>query len=103
MQALATRKEVQTSLRPQVHSSDPHDRDLESRVRNYLVGYKMPALGHVRVVAEDGSVFLSGRLCSFYQKQLCINCCRRVAGVIRLIDQLEVSSGDDSRSPRRPR
>jgi hypothetical protein len=27
---------------------------------------------------------------SFYHKQLCLNCCQRVAGVVRLIDQIHV-------------
>jgi osmotically-inducible protein OsmY len=69
---------------------DPHDRDLEDRVRNYLYGYQMPTLRQVEVVACNGAVVLRGRLASFYQKQLCLSCAARVAGVLRLIDELEV-------------
>lgn len=74
-----------------------HDRDLESRVANYLLGYKMPALRELDVEADNGTVIVRGRVQSFYQKQLCINCSRRVAGVIRLIDEVEVVSGTEPR------
>jgi osmotically-inducible protein OsmY len=71
---------------------DAHDRDLECRVRNYVYGHQMPKLRQVEVVACNGAVALHGRLASFYEKQLCLNCAGRVAGVIRLIDDLEVSA-----------
>jgi len=67
-----------------------HDHDLEGRVRNYLYGYQMPTLRQVEVVASNGTVAFRGRLASFYEKQLCLSCAARVAGVLRLIDELEV-------------
>ena len=67
-----------------------HDRDLERRVANYLLGYKMPALRRIDVEANNGTVILRGRVSTFYQKQLCIHCARRVAGVVRLIDEVGV-------------
>jgi osmotically-inducible protein OsmY len=67
-----------------------YDQDLKRRVVNYLVGHKMPALRHVDVEADRGTVVLRGRVYSFFQKQLCLNCCRRVAGVIKLVDKLDV-------------
>ena len=69
---------------------DPHDRDLKRRVVNYLVGRGVPNLRRIRVDADGGTVTLSGRVNSFYHKQLCIHCSRRVAGVMELIDQIEV-------------
>jgi len=67
-----------------------HDRDLERRVVNFLVGYKMPSLRTVDIQSDRGTVTLRGKLPSFYHRQLCIHCCRRVAGVIRLVDETEV-------------
>lgn len=67
-----------------------HDLDLERRVVNYLVGRGVPNLRQIGVEADSGKVTLRGRVHSFYQKQLCINCSRRVAGVLDLIDQIEV-------------
>jgi osmotically-inducible protein OsmY len=68
------------------------DRDLQSRVVNYLVGHRMPALRKIEVEARGGTVVLRGRVDSFYQKQLCLNCCRRVAGVIKLVEDVAVTS-----------
>ena len=70
-----------------------HDRDLERRVVNYLLGYKMPTLRAIDVQSDHGRVTLRGTVSSFYQRQLCIHCCLRVAGVIRLIDEIEVAHG----------
>lgn len=66
------------------------DRDLERRVCNYLLGRKMPALRQIEVMADNGTVTLRGQVSTYFQKQLCLNCCRRVAGVIELIDQVAV-------------
>ena len=39
-----------------------------------------------------GVVTLRGRVHTFHQKQLCLNCCQRVAGVLQIDDQIEVAS-----------
>jgi osmotically-inducible protein OsmY len=70
--------------------SDHADRDLERRVVSFLFGRHMPGLRHVSVKADRGTVTLHGRVHSFYEKQLCQVCCRRVAGVVKLIDAVDV-------------
>ena len=70
------------------------DRDLERRVVNYLWGRHVPALRHVEVEADGGVVTLRGQVRSFYEKQLCHNCCRRVAGVRELVDAINVASSE---------
>jgi osmotically-inducible protein OsmY len=70
------------------------DRDLERRVTNYLWGRHVPALRNVLVEATDGVVTLRGQVRSFYEKQLCHNCCRRVAGVRQLVDDVDVMSAE---------
>lgn len=67
------------------------DRDLESRVVHYLADRQLPALRRLRIEAQDGTVTLRGELPSFYEKQIAIHSCRRVAGVHSLIDAVEVS------------
>jgi osmotically-inducible protein OsmY len=69
-----------------------HDQDLRRRVVNFLLAHQIPALRRVQVQASGGSVILYGTVRSFYQKQLCLNCCRRVAGVIEVMDCLDVVS-----------
>jgi len=66
------------------------DRDLERRVQNYLYGRQVLGLRRIEVEASGGTVTLRGRVRSYYEKQLCIHCCRRVAGVIELVDQVVV-------------
>ena len=73
--------------------TENHDRDLERRVANYLLGRQVTALREIDVRADQGTVTLRGEVHSFYHKQLCINCCRRVAGVIQLVDEVDVVSG----------
>jgi osmotically-inducible protein OsmY len=73
--------------------SATRDGDLQRRVVNYLLGHRMPALRRIEVEADNGTVVVRGQVRSFYQKQLCIHCARRVAGVVRLIDRVHVVEG----------
>jgi osmotically-inducible protein OsmY len=71
--------------------SESADRDLERRILNYLAGRHVSALRQLEVEAHNGTVTLRGRVKSFYEKQLCQHCCRRVAGVVNFIDDVQVS------------
>lgn len=71
---------------------DSPDRELERRVVNFLRGWQMPGLRHVEVEAAGGTVTLRGTVNSFYEKQLSQQCCRRVAGVLKLVDALSVAA-----------
>ena len=75
-----------------IYDTESADRDLERRVVNFLWSRHMPGLKHIAVEAENGTVTLRGQVRSFYEKQLCHQSCRRVAGVIRLIDAVDVAS-----------
>jgi hypothetical protein len=67
------------------------DRELARRVANFLAGQHVPALRVVRVEAHNGVVTLSGRVRSFYEKQLSHHSAKRVAGVLQVIDEIEVA------------
>ena len=67
------------------------DYDLERRTMNFLVARHRPALRQLEVEARNGVVTLRGRVGSFYEKQLALHCCLRVAGVLKLIDAIDVS------------
>jgi len=73
------------------NSSDGADRDLERRIQSFLEGRHVPGLRHLHVQARDGVVTVSGRVMTFYEKQLCNQCCRRVAGVLELINSVDVT------------
>jgi osmotically-inducible protein OsmY len=68
------------------------DRELRMRVVSYLFGQHVPDLRHVDVEARRGVVTLRGQVHTFHQKQLCLNCCQRVAGVLQIDDQIKVDS-----------
>ena len=66
------------------------DGDLRRRVEHTLGQHHYPALLQIEVEADDGIVILEGRLATFYEKQVCLSLCQRVAGVKRVIDHIEV-------------
>jgi osmotically-inducible protein OsmY len=72
------------------------DAELAHRVRLYL-GAQRKELVHLSVVAELGNVRLVGAVDSFYLKQLALSRARRVAGVVCVIDELEVRSEPEQR------
>ena len=67
------------------------DDDLKTRVVNFLAQRQVSLLHGVAVEVKDGLVTLRGNVRSFYEKQLCLNCARHVAGVIRLVDRIQVA------------
>ena len=75
------------------HATFKHaDRELRSRVQSYLFGQHVSDLRHLDVEARRGVVTLRGQVHTFHQKQLCLNCCQRVAGVLEIDDRIEVDS-----------
>ena len=72
---------------PTIHNSDEQ---LARRVRNLILARILPAANFVDVEAEGEIVTLRGRVGTFYQKQLWLNGAQRVAGVRRVIDEIEV-------------
>lgn len=66
------------------------DLELQRRVASFLADSNMPGLRQLKVHAADGTVTLNGTVRTYYEKQLSQERCKRVAGVIRLIDQIEV-------------
>ena len=73
------------------------DDDLRQRVSSFLRSRHFPAFRGLQVGAQDGAVTISGEVCSFYEKQVALDSCRRVAGVLSMVDQIVVShvSEDD--------
>ena len=67
------------------------DGDLERRVVSHLLQKHHPSLRLVEVTATNGTVVLHGKLNSFYEKQLCLNTCQRVSGVVKVVDEMEVA------------
>lgn len=75
-----------------VHPPRPEaqDGDLARKVSLYLAAAR-PELGALRVDVQGTAVRLSGTLRSFYLRQLAVACVGRVAGVHKVIDELDVA------------
>ena len=67
------------------------DTDVRKRVSNFLQNKNFPAFRNIKVVVHHGTVTLTGNVCSYYEKQVALNTCRRVAGVLAIIDKLDVA------------
>lgn len=76
---------------------DKFDRDLEHRLVNFLHARHVPECERLHVRASSGTVVVQGRLASDRTKWLCVECCRHVAGVIKLVDEIDVDSPAISR------
>ncbi len=44
----------------------------------------------LNIEVEGGTVTLRGNVASFYERQLCLSCCRHVPGVFRTVDEINV-------------
>ena len=75
----------------QFAESNENNIELARRVERYLHSKQIRSLRSVSVEAERGRVVLRGDVGSFYEKQLCLNCTRRVAGVLDLVDEIQVA------------
>jgi osmotically-inducible protein OsmY len=67
-----------------------NDRELKARIVNFLSRQNVPSLRMLNVTANTGVVTIRGSVRSFYHKQLCLSCCQRVAGVVRIHDEIDV-------------
>ena len=64
--------------------------DLERRIRNFLASRNFPALRRLEISVSDGQAIISGMVSTYHEKQLATSCCQRVAGVLEVINQIEV-------------
>jgi osmotically-inducible protein OsmY len=72
------------------HSIDRASHELQDRVALFLQQRQVTLGGRVVVEAHRGVVTISGQLPTYYQRQLVHTFTRRVAGVVQVIDQIEV-------------
>ena len=68
------------------------DLELERRVSSFLAQRNIQSLRAIRVAAKNGIIILTGKVQTFYERQLCLSCCQRVAGVLQLVDEIEVAA-----------
>ena len=69
-----------------------YDADLKQRVESFLRQKKVMRRDNVCVEVTEGLVTLDGRVRSYYEKQLFLSACQRVAGVMSVVDNINVES-----------
>jgi osmotically-inducible protein OsmY len=74
---------------------DYDDTDVKTRVANFLNSRHFANLRGLTVECRHGAVTVAGNVDSFYEKQVALNSCRRVAGVLSLIDRIEVNDVEE--------
>jgi carbon storage regulator len=74
-----------------VPDEEAADRRLERRIRNFLEGLNLPALRDLEVEVRSGAAVITGRVSTFYHKQLATSCCQRVAGVLSVLNEVRVT------------
>lgn len=73
---------------------DYPDEDVQVRVCSYLGSRHLDNLRRIDVEVLNGTVTLHGTVDSYYEKQIALSTCRRVAGVLSMVDQLSVAAED---------
>lgn len=67
--------------------------DMQRRVRSFLATRSEPGLRRIDIEADGSRITLRGQVRSYYERQLAVHCCRRVAGVTEVVDHLLVHNG----------
>lgn len=86
---------------PELNSST-NDDDLQRRT--VLALYARGACGADQIVvrATGGTIVLCGELPSRAEQSRCVECCKHVAGVMRVVDLLRVRAANPGSSPELP-
>ncbi|MGC4003948.1 MAG: BON domain-containing protein [Pirellulales bacterium] len=78
------------------------DRELEDHVLRFFTSRHVPGLRNLRVRANQGIVTVSGKVLTFYEKQLCNQVCRMVPGIAEFINAVDVSGVQGQETPHVP-
>ncbi len=69
---------------------DYPDDDIGIRVKSFLFTRHFPSFRELEIEVENGTVTLRGFVNSYYEKQVALNSCKRVPGVLITVDQIDV-------------
>lgn len=78
-------------------STDRLDFELQTRVTDYLSHRNELAFRSLQIDVDHGTVTLTGRVRTYYEKQVAMSCVN-VVGVLNLIDNLTVPEWDIQQS-----
>ena len=69
---------------------DYPDDDVKNRVSKFLYSRHFPAFRNLEIMVTHGTVTLTGQVQSYYEKQVAMTSCQHVAGVLLIIDEIDV-------------
>ena len=75
------------------------DVQLQRRIANFLYQRRVPGRERIQLNVYGGVVAVSGRIPTRYARWLCIECCQRVAGVLRVIDNVKIEPAVSEQQP----
>ena len=67
--------------------------DLARRAKIFLSMQQIAEFDQVEIESDGSRLIISGKVRSQQSRELCVDCCRRVAGVLDVIDSLDVTAG----------
>jgi len=76
----------------------PQDSIVQERVERFLAASNIPALRRLSVSVEGDVVSLNGEVSTFYEKQMAVQFTSRVAGVVRIVDRINVRAYEPLRA-----
>jgi hypothetical protein len=72
---------------------------LLKRIQTFLHGQHIPALRQLKVEVSGDTAVIHGKVRTFYERQVGVECCKRVAGVRNVIDLITVATAREWRIP----
>lgn len=67
------------------------DLELAERVLIHLTNQHRFRFRGLSIEARQGTITVRGQFATWHERQICQACCRRVAGVYRIVDEIEVA------------
>jgi osmotically-inducible protein OsmY len=84
---------------PTIEQTD--SQDLCQRIVSFLIGRGVVRIERLQLTAEGGVLTVGGSLPSDHDRQLCMDCCRHTAGVVRVVDRTRIAKVHRKRLPPR--
>jgi len=72
-----------------------NDQELARSITGFFQDRQLTDVTAIEIQAAGGVIVMRGRVGSERDRVLCLQCCRHVAGVVRVDDQLQVTRDED--------
>lgn len=78
------------------------DDELEDQLRTMLAIRHLPSLSRISIRVVDAVIFLAGTVMTYFERNVCEECCRQIPGVSGVCNEIEVG-GPGLRNRESPR